>query len=235
MGVWGKHMKSPCFRTLRSYQKMNHIPGTFQLGRKDRIWRNLQTQMSRHGKKEFSFMPHTYILPQDLRRFKRLWPRYEQKNTKWIIKPPASARGTGIKVVNKWTQIPKRKPLIVQKWVPFCRRQNVDADDAVDLEIGVCLFLPTPSTELISFLFSFLFSFFDFHFDTDTLTDPSWLMAANSICACMCWWRQWIRCECTCTPMVWLVSLQVWVHKMLSFRRDCSTQVLSIEMFALTN
>lgn len=115
MGVWGKHMKSPCFRTLRSYQKMNHIPGTFQIGRKDRIWRNLQSQMSRNGKKEFSFMPHTYILPQDLKRFKRLWPRYEQKNTKWIIKPPASARGTGIKVVNKWTQIPKRKPLIVQK------------------------------------------------------------------------------------------------------------------------
>lgn len=57
MGTWGKHMKSPCFKTIRSYQKINHIPGTFQIGRKDRIWRNLYTQMTRHGKKEFNFMP----------------------------------------------------------------------------------------------------------------------------------------------------------------------------------
>lgn len=41
MGTWGKHMKSPCFRTLRSHQKINHFPGTFQIGRKDRLWRNM--------------------------------------------------------------------------------------------------------------------------------------------------------------------------------------------------
>lgn len=92
MGTWGKHMKSPCFRTLKTYQKMNHIPGTFQIGRKDKIWRNLQTQMSRNGKKEFSIMPLTYILPQDVKRLKRLWTLFDQRNTKWIIKPPASAR-----------------------------------------------------------------------------------------------------------------------------------------------
>lgn len=57
VGTWGKHMKSPCFKTIRSYQKINHIPGTFQIGRKDRIWRNLHNQMTRHGKKEFNFMP----------------------------------------------------------------------------------------------------------------------------------------------------------------------------------
>lgn len=57
IGIWGKHMKSPCFKTIRSYQKINHIPGTFQIGRKDRVWRNLQVQMLKHGKKEFNFMP----------------------------------------------------------------------------------------------------------------------------------------------------------------------------------
>lgn len=102
---------------MRSYQKINHIPGTFQIGRKDKIWRNLQLQMQRNGRNQFNFMPLTYILPQDLKRLKRLWPQFHQRNTKWIIKPPASARGTGIKVVSKWTQIPKRKPIIVQKYV----------------------------------------------------------------------------------------------------------------------
>ncbi|KAJ6649581.1 Tubulin monoglutamylase TTLL4, partial [Pseudolycoriella hygida] len=117
MGVWGKHMKSPCFRTIRSYQKINHIPGSFQIGRKDRIWRNLQTQMVRHGKNEFGFMPRTFVLPADMKQLHRLWPVYNNRNSKWIIKPPASARGTGIKVVNQWAQIPKRKPLIVQRYI----------------------------------------------------------------------------------------------------------------------
>ncbi|XP_058814235.1 tubulin monoglutamylase TTLL4-like isoform X4 [Topomyia yanbarensis] len=117
IGIWGKHMKSPCFKTLRSYQKFNHLPGSFQIGRKDRVWRNLQSQMNRHGKKEFGFMPRTYIIPQDLKMLRQMWPRYSQRNCKWIIKPPASARGTGIKVVNRWSQIPKRKPLIVQRYV----------------------------------------------------------------------------------------------------------------------
>jgi tubulin polyglutamylase TTLL4 len=117
MGIWGKHMKSPCFKTIRSYQKINHIPGTFQIGRKDRLWRNLQIQMTRHGKKEFNFMPRTYIIPQDLKLLRQAWPKYQQRNTKWIIKPPAAARGTGIKVVNRWSQIPKKRPLIVQKYI----------------------------------------------------------------------------------------------------------------------
>ncbi|XP_065085809.1 tubulin monoglutamylase TTLL4 isoform X2 [Ochlerotatus camptorhynchus] len=117
IGIWGKHMKSPCFKTLRPYQKFNHLPGSFQIGRKDRVWRNLQTQMNRHGKKEFGFMPRTYIIPQDLKILRQMWPRYSQRNSKWIIKPPASARGTGIKVVNRWSQIPKRKPLIVQRYI----------------------------------------------------------------------------------------------------------------------
>lgn len=115
VGTWGKHMKSPCFKTLHSYQKFNHLPGSFQIGRKDRCWRNLQTQMSKHGKKEFGFMPRTYIIPQDLNLLRQQWHKYSQKNVKWIIKPPASARGTGIRVVNTWAQIPKRKPLIVQR------------------------------------------------------------------------------------------------------------------------
>lgn len=108
-------MKSPGFRVLRSYQKYNHLPGSFKIGRKDSVWRNLKSHMGKHGKKEFGFMQKTYILPQDLASLKTDWPKYSVQNTKWIIKPPASARGTGIKIVNRWTQIPKNMPLIVQK------------------------------------------------------------------------------------------------------------------------
>ncbi|CAH1408056.1 unnamed protein product [Nezara viridula] len=115
VGIWGKHMKSVVFRTLKENQKLNHFPGTFQIGRKDRLWRNLQRHMSKHGKKEFGFMPRTYVLPQDIKSLRASWDK--QDNTRWIVKPPASARGSGIKVVNKWVDIPKKIPLIVQKYI----------------------------------------------------------------------------------------------------------------------
>lgn len=51
-GCWGKHMKSVCFQSLKEYQKLNHFPGTFQIGRKDRLWKNLQRLMVKYGHKE---------------------------------------------------------------------------------------------------------------------------------------------------------------------------------------
>ncbi|KAJ8916833.1 hypothetical protein NQ315_005840 [Exocentrus adspersus] len=118
LGTWGKHMKSPMFKTLKETQKLNHFPGTFQLGRKDRLWRNFQKMINKFGYKEFGFLPHTYVLPQELKLLKQNW---EFKNGNggemWIIKPPASARGVGIKVINKWSQLPKKTSLVVQKYI----------------------------------------------------------------------------------------------------------------------
>ncbi|CAG9812782.1 unnamed protein product [Phaedon cochleariae] len=118
LGTWGKHMKSPMFKTLKDMQKINHFPGTFQLGRKDRLWKNFQKMISKFGLKEFGFLPHTYVLPQELKLLKQAW---EFKNGSggemWIIKPPASARGVGIKVINKWSQLPKKTPIVVQKYI----------------------------------------------------------------------------------------------------------------------
>lgn len=49
--------------------------------------------------------------------------RYDEAeaNSKWILKPCASARGIGIRVVEKWADIPKTKRLLVQRYVrqPF--------------------------------------------------------------------------------------------------------------------
>ncbi|XP_069689202.1 tubulin monoglutamylase TTLL4-like isoform X2 [Periplaneta americana] len=115
-GTWGKHMKSLCFKTLKEFQKINHFPGTFQIGRKDRLWKNLYRLMTKFGKKEFGFIPRTYVLPQDSKLLRQAWEKSCGKE-RWIIKPPASARGTGIKVIHRWAQIPKKRPLVVQKYI----------------------------------------------------------------------------------------------------------------------
>ncbi|KAI5644841.1 tubulin-tyrosine ligase family domain-containing protein [Phthorimaea operculella] len=117
VGIWGKHMKSLMFRGIKDGQKMNHFPGTFQIGRKDRLWRNLQKLVAKHGIKEFGIMPKTYVLPYDLKLLKMDWEKHVENDERWIIKPPASARGTGIKVVSRWTQIPKKRSVVVQRYV----------------------------------------------------------------------------------------------------------------------
>ncbi|XP_072933523.1 uncharacterized protein [Epargyreus clarus] len=117
IGIWGKHMKSLMFRAIKDGQKMNHFPGSFQIGRKDRLWRNLQKLAAKYGVSEFGIMPKTYVLPHDLKMLKHDWEKYAANNERWIIKPPASARGTGIKVVSAWTQIPKKRPVVVQRYV----------------------------------------------------------------------------------------------------------------------
>ncbi|KAJ8383942.1 hypothetical protein AAFF_G00213110 [Aldrovandia affinis] len=116
LGCWGHHMKSPGFRTIREYQKLNHFPGSFQIGRKDRLWRNLSKMQVRFGRLEFSFFPRSFVLPQDIKLLRKVWDGSGSRQ-KWIIKPPASARGIGIQVIHKWSQLPSRRPLLVQKYI----------------------------------------------------------------------------------------------------------------------
>ncbi|KAM4608469.1 tubulin monoglutamylase TTLL4 [Polymixia lowei] len=116
LGCWGHHMKSPGFKAIREYQKLNHFPGSFQIGRKDRLWRNLSKMQVRFGKREFSFFPRSFVLPQDIKLLRRAWEDGGPRQ-KWIIKPPASARGIGIQVIHKWSQMPRKRPLLVQKYL----------------------------------------------------------------------------------------------------------------------
>ncbi|XP_061089419.1 tubulin polyglutamylase TTLL4 [Conger conger] len=116
LGCWGHHMKSPGFRSIREYQKLNHFPGSFQIGRKDRLWRNLSKMQVHFGKQEFGFFPRSFVLPQDMKLLRKAWDSTGTRQ-KWIIKPPASARGIGIQVIHKWSQLPNRRPLLVQKYL----------------------------------------------------------------------------------------------------------------------
>lgn len=88
-GTWGKHMKSNIFKeTIGEDQKINHLPGTHNLGRKDRLWKNYHKMRLRHGKEIFNFLPRTFCLPADEQILKKVWAKRGVK-AKWIIKPPA--------------------------------------------------------------------------------------------------------------------------------------------------
>lgn len=66
--------------------QLNHFPGSFQIGRKDRLWRNLLKMQARCGKKEFNFFPQSFILPQDIKLLRKAWEEGASRQ-KWIVKP----------------------------------------------------------------------------------------------------------------------------------------------------
>ncbi|CAF3184409.1 unnamed protein product [Rotaria sp. Silwood2] len=108
LGTWSRHMKPICFKAIREYQKVNHFPGSFQIGRKDRLWRNLSHMQAVHSRREFDFVPQTFVLPADLLLFKRVFEEItDTKESKWIIKP----------VISKMEHVPKKRPVIVQKYI----------------------------------------------------------------------------------------------------------------------
>eukprot|EP00051_Salpingoeca_urceolata_P018954 m.270485 g.270485 ORF g.270485 m.270485 type:complete len:940 (+) comp19316_c0_seq2:2760-5579(+) len=118
LGTWSKHMKAASFRSLGLYQKFNHFPCSFELGRKDRMYRNICHMQARYGKRHFDFVPDTYCLPNDYQLLKRAWDS-APAGSKWILKPSASARGIGIKLVSSWSQVPssRNRSVIVQKYI----------------------------------------------------------------------------------------------------------------------
>ena len=84
IGTWGSHQKPEGFKSIKDYQKINHFPGSFQLGRKDRLCRNLYHAQAKYGKTEYNFVPITFVLPLD---YPQLKIEFENSNHKWIIKP----------------------------------------------------------------------------------------------------------------------------------------------------
>jgi tubulin polyglutamylase TTLL4 len=115
------------YSDLLSNQKVNHYPGSFNFGRKDKLWMNLSTlgiRLNCIGLVDFH--PATYILPNEIGLLKRQIKLNAQ--IKLILKPPAAARGNGIQIVNNINQIPKnarvrrnllstKTALIAQKYI----------------------------------------------------------------------------------------------------------------------
>lgn len=134
------------------FQKVNHFPGTFVIGRKDRLTNTLSRALlpltfffffflalyvffsrqvsrvhlsifslfssgfdgrwvgcagfkRRVGKADVQFYPRTHILPAEYEEFKE---DFKESHGLWIWKPPASARGIGIKLVTKLSQVGPR-------------------------------------------------------------------------------------------------------------------------------
>uniref|UniRef100_A0AC35TM56 Tubulin--tyrosine ligase-like protein 9 n=1 Tax=Rhabditophanes sp. KR3021 TaxID=114890 RepID=A0AC35TM56_9BILA len=115
LGYWGRHMKSNSYKSLHFYQKVNHVPGAFHIGRKDRLWQHLSEMMDRLDSDDYFVMPKTYILPKEINQATHYLNSNPQK--KLILKPPASARGVGIVLSTNPLDLHSKEPMVAQEYV----------------------------------------------------------------------------------------------------------------------
>uniref|UniRef100_A0A8C6WLU0 Tubulin--tyrosine ligase-like protein 5 n=1 Tax=Neogobius melanostomus TaxID=47308 RepID=A0A8C6WLU0_9GOBI len=108
--MWtGSHLKPYILRSLHDFQKVNHFPRSYELTRKDRLYKNIQRMQQAHGLKNFHIVPQTFVLPSEYQEFCYKGP--------WIIKPVASSRGRGIYLVSNPNQISMDENILVSRYI----------------------------------------------------------------------------------------------------------------------
>uniref|UniRef100_A0AC34RJ43 Uncharacterized protein n=1 Tax=Panagrolaimus sp. JU765 TaxID=591449 RepID=A0AC34RJ43_9BILA len=169
LGYWGKHWNNEKYKTVLMNQKVNHYPGSFHLGRKDKIWGHIKQYIRRFGP-EFDLMPRTFIMLEDLQD---LADYLEDDDHAVIIKPPASARGSGISIISDSDDIPdldltqsKFRFWIAQKYIT-----NPLLIDGKKFDLRIYAYVPSLDPLTIYFYSDGLVRFAALPYDNDSLSN----------------------------------------------------------------
>ncbi|KYQ47236.1 Tubulin polyglutamylase TTLL5, partial [Trachymyrmex zeteki] len=113
--IWmGSHPKPDILRNLMPYQKINHFPRSYEITRKDRLYKNIEAMQRSKGLRNLDFIPQTFLLPTEARELISAHFRYRGP---WIVKPKASSRGRGIYIVNNPEKILTDESVIVAQYI----------------------------------------------------------------------------------------------------------------------
>ncbi|XP_044745642.1 tubulin polyglutamylase TTLL5 isoform X2 [Coccinella septempunctata] len=113
--LWtGSHLKPGLLRSLGPHQRVNHFPRSYELTRKDRLYKNIEKMQYAKGVKNFDFIPQTFVMPTEYRELCQVHNRIKGP---WIVKPVASSRGRGIFIVETPNQVPLEEPVVVAKYI----------------------------------------------------------------------------------------------------------------------
>ncbi|XP_071602050.1 tubulin polyglutamylase TTLL5 isoform X4 [Heliangelus exortis] len=113
--MWtGSHLKPYLLRSLTDIQKVNHFPRSYELTRKDRLYKNVCRMQLAHGFKTFHILPQTFILPTEYQEFCNT---YSKDRGPWIVKPVASSRGRGVYLINNPDQIVLEDNILVSRYI----------------------------------------------------------------------------------------------------------------------
>ena len=83
-------------RLINKNQKYNHFPSTFQLGRKDNLYKHIKS-FKKLFHNLYNFLPSTYLIPSEAKEFENAFRKY--KKNLWIVKPVNLSRGRGVHIL----------------------------------------------------------------------------------------------------------------------------------------
>ncbi|KAI0229728.1 Tubulin polyglutamylase TTLL5 [Lamellibrachia satsuma] len=113
--MWtGSHLKPYILRGLQEFQKVNHFPRSYEITRKDRLYKNISRMQQIKGFRQFDFIPQSFMVPSEFQDF---CVAFMKDKGPWIVKPIASSRGRGIFLVNHPEQLPVDEQVIVSKYI----------------------------------------------------------------------------------------------------------------------
>eukprot|EP00929_Paragymnodinium_shiwhaense_P096941 TRINITY_DN5869_c0_g1_i2.p1 TRINITY_DN5869_c0_g1~~TRINITY_DN5869_c0_g1_i2.p1 ORF type:complete len:695 (-),score=158.93 TRINITY_DN5869_c0_g1_i2:161-2245(-) len=118
--MWSNHPPPEVLQAMKPQQRTNHFPGSWHLGRKDRLWQNI-SRMQRKFSRSYNITPQGYILPKGFPTWDQA--RIRQPDALWIWKPCSQSCGRGIKVFssNITPEEAKdfgRKRGVIQRYIP---------------------------------------------------------------------------------------------------------------------
>lgn len=114
--LWGNGMfRSQVYEFLTRYQKVNHFPKSHEITKKDCLFKNLTRMRTLHGVKHFSFVPTTFLIPQDSPDLSVAMD--EQPDSLWIVKPSGSSQGKGIFITNTMNNLPFGASLVACRYI----------------------------------------------------------------------------------------------------------------------
>eukprot|EP00198_Chlamydomonas_reinhardtii_P008263 XP_001697600.1 predicted protein [Chlamydomonas reinhardtii] len=116
---WGGILDGPAFAKLHAFQRVNHFPGTWELGHKGHLYRNVYAARRRcrsgPAAEAFDIVPRFYIMPRDYDEFRQDTERFPDRL--YIQKPTNSSRGRGIRMVTRPESISRdTKDTLIQVW-----------------------------------------------------------------------------------------------------------------------
>lgn len=112
--MWTGQTKPEHLKEATKYQKINHFPQSFQIGRKDLMWKNLSRMQKLFS--EFNFVPKTYLFPDDFRKF-TMDREADGFKHMYIMKPAASSCGRGIKVIGQKQEVKRKPGYVVSQYI----------------------------------------------------------------------------------------------------------------------
>ena len=130
---WVDIMNVEHYKLMKSYQKVNHIPGIEQLSRKKFLAKNLK-HLQLEYPLAYNFFPKTFILPADTIKCKQYFQSKSLKSKDqqqqvvdsssstyedglYIVKPDNLAEGNGIYLINDYNEIKPDENVVVQSYL----------------------------------------------------------------------------------------------------------------------